>query len=183
LPTANALNPADYLLFFPELFVELYYHAIPFRSALLRCWAKSRGARSHTGLILMAKSDQDSRMAISRFEYAATSVRPQGVYLPMPGSICGCRSGNPRWKPLYDAEGHGEHFYFFVSSCCRLELHLAVFNGDRKIHEMHGTTIVEELWTPEKVRFGLDDPDSVSWRVSVSFCLCIFEAGIHVHCS
>ncbi|KAF8595553.1 hypothetical protein BDV93DRAFT_564255 [Ceratobasidium sp. AG-I] len=166
LPTVKALHVAEYLLFFPELFVELYYYSTPLRSALLRCWAKSREARSHTGLILMAKSDQDSRLIVSRFEYGAKSVRPHGVYLPMPASICGCWDKSPRWKPHYDSISHGERFYFLVSTCCRLELHLAVFVGDRRVIEMHGTTIVEEPWRSQKDKFDLDDPDNVSWRVS-----------------
>ena len=116
----------------------------------------------------MAKGDQDSQLTVRRFEYGAKSVQPQGVHLPMPASICGCWGKTPRWRPHYDSRSHKEHFYFFVSTCCRLELHLAVFVGDRKTIEMHGTTIVEELWTPEKDKFGLDDPDTVSWRVSVS---------------
>ncbi|CUA74691.1 hypothetical protein RSOLAG22IIIB_05658 [Rhizoctonia solani] len=169
LPTASSLVLKNYAAIFPELFVHLYYFGSPLRSSLLRTWAKSEEARQHTGLLLMDRpTGRNQPFAVSKFEHAPTS-RPFGVDLPMVPSICGCWDKHPHhWSPRHTSEAFGERFLFYTSSCCSLELHVAIYTDRRIVFEAHGTTIMEEKWDPGAESFSFDPMTMVCMKVSRS---------------
>lgn len=173
LPTASSLLPGDYACVLPELFVELYYFASPFRSSVLRVWAKSAVTRIHTGLLIMERSDRLTEgLHVSRFEHAPTNTRPIGVDLPDVTSLCACsKLGNndAKWKCHHSSDAYGEGFYFFRSSCCRLELHVAIYKDRRCIRRAHDIIFVEEEWDWDLQRFTFDSSDMVCMKASVGF--------------
>ncbi|KAF8595565.1 hypothetical protein BDV93DRAFT_574727 [Ceratobasidium sp. AG-I] len=173
LATAVSLMFSDFACILPELFVELYYFASPFKSSMLRVWAKSLVARTHTGLLIMERSNRAmEELYVSRFENAPPSARPIGVDLPEVTSLCGCRgtendeANNARWKRLHASTAFGEAFFFFRSTCCGVELHVAIYLDFRRVLQAHGITFVEEAWDRELQRFSFDESDMVVLKIS-----------------
>lgn len=187
LATAVSLLPSDYICILPELFVELYYFGSPFRSSILRVWAKSPVARTHTGLLVMERSDRvQETLHVTRFEHAPPNSRPLGVDLPEVTSLCDCwkrqdkdDAHDPRWNRHHQSMGHGEIFLFFRSTCCNVELHVAIFPGFRRQVQAHGVLIAEEVWDEKLQRFTFDFSDMVKMQVSVSFRLAWFAPYTH----
>ncbi|KAF8597010.1 hypothetical protein BDV93DRAFT_513685 [Ceratobasidium sp. AG-I] len=167
LPTTGVLMASAYVNTLPELFLELYYFSSPLRSAALRVWAKSRETRAHTGLLLMERSDwKTESLYVSRFEHAPPESRPIGVRLPMVDSLCGCWDSEGTWSRRYQSKNHGEHFFYYGSTCCSVELHIAIYEGRRQILNAHGTTIVEETWDSEQKKFTFDRARMVTMLLS-----------------
>ncbi|CAE6436412.1 unnamed protein product [Rhizoctonia solani] len=156
LPTTPALIVNEIVDILPELFVHLYYFGAGFKSSLLRVWAKSTSARVHTGFIIMDRQHFNDSLAVSKFEYAAHSIRPYGFQLPLPESLCGCWGQNADWKLRHMSSNFGESFYFLRSSCCARELHVAIFKDRRTTIKKHGTTIMQEDWDESKKNFTFD---------------------------
>ncbi|CUA75195.1 hypothetical protein RSOLAG22IIIB_05760 [Rhizoctonia solani] len=169
LPTSPSLVVNNYAAIFPELFVHLYYFGLPLRSSLLRTWAKSEEARQHTGLLLMERpTGRNQPFAVSKFEHAPTS-RPFGIDLPMVPAVCGCWDRYPHhWSLRHTSNAFGEQFSFYTSSCCGLELHIAIYTDRRIVFNAHGTTIMEEKWDPGAERFSFDPMTMVCMKISES---------------
>ena len=155
----------------PELFVHTYYFGASFKSSLLRVWAKSATARTHTGFIIMDRQRLEDKLSVSKVQHGAHSIRPYGVQLPIPESLCGCWGKEADWRLRHASSKFGEKFYFFRSSCCARELHMAIFENCRTIRNVHGTTIVEEDWDGLKKNFTFDPAQMVRMVQSVSVFL------------
>ncbi|KAG9125641.1 hypothetical protein FRC07_006795 [Ceratobasidium sp. 392] len=169
LPSAPAVLPWQYIGILPELFVHLYYFGAPFAGSLLRTWAKSPEARQHTGFILMDRpSWGKGPLEVSKLEHAPHASRPLGFELPMIPSLCGCWDQSPRWAVIHTSEKFDELFCFFTSTCCSLELHIAIFKGNRNTFNAHGTIIMQEVWDLATERFTFDPLTMVEMKVSMS---------------
>lgn len=177
IPTAPATLMTELLPIFPELFIHLYYFSAPLRSSLLRTWAKSPEARAHTGFIVIDRSHWSEGLpSVTKFEHAPHTSRPLGFDLPLIPSICGCWNKHALWKSRHASTAFGEQFCFYRSSCCSLELHLAIFTDKRTLLHAHGTTIMQEPWDPSTRNFSFDELRMVHMRVSVSipsFCCAV----------
>ncbi|QRW26666.1 hypothetical protein RhiXN_01261 [Rhizoctonia solani] len=156
LPSTPALIAQEVADILPDMFVHLYYFGASFKSSLLRVWAKLVTTRIHTGFVLMDRPRFEDRLSVSKLEYAAHLIRPFGVPLPIPESLCGCWGKNADWKLCYSSTNYGECFYYFCSSCCAHELHVAIFMDQRKTRKVHGTVIMEEEWDLSKKDFRFD---------------------------
>ncbi|CAE6434939.1 unnamed protein product [Rhizoctonia solani] len=169
LPTALSLLVKNYVSIFPELFVNLYYFGLPLRSSLLRTWAKSEEAREHTGFLVMERAaGRNKPFGVSKFEHAPNS-RPFGIDLPMAPSVCGCWDKSPHhWSLRHSSNAFGERFSFYISSCCSLELHVAIYTDRRTVFNAHGTMIMEEKWDPASERFSFDPITMVCMKISIS---------------
>jgi hypothetical protein len=180
LPTSSSVVLKNYVGIFPELFVHLYYFGSPLRSSLLRTWAKSEEARQHTGFLVMERPNgRNKPLVVSKFEHAPT-YRPFGFDLPMVPSLCGCWDKHPHhWSLRHSSSAFGEQFSFYISSCCSMELHIAIYTDRRTVFDAHGTTIMEEKWDPVSERFSFDPMTMVCMKISVSTvvqlcCLFVF---------
>lgn len=171
LPTTPALMMNEVVEILPELFVHAYYFGANFRSSLLRVWAKSTTARTHTGFIIMDRQRVEDKLSVSKVQHGPHSVRPYGVQLPIPESLCGCWDKQADWRFRHGSRNFGEKFYFFRSSCCAHELHMAIYEDCRKIRTVHGATIVEEDWDESKKNFTFNPARMVHMVQSVSVFL------------
>jgi hypothetical protein len=149
--------------------VHLYYFGSSLRSSLLRTWAKSPEAREHTGFIIMDRERwSNTSFKVSKLEYAPQTSRPYGVELPMIPSLCGCWTKAPhRWKERHRSRAFGEEFYFYTSSCCLIELHIAIYNDRRVMLNVHGTRVMEEPWDSCAERFTFDPARMICIKISV----------------
>lgn len=151
----------------PETMVNLYYYGAPLRSTLLRIWAKSKRVRIHTGLLVMERFEQADCLALTKYDYSSDNSCPWGVDLPMTASLCGCWGKQGSWKHVHSKIEFGERFLFLRSTCCRMELHIAIFLGSRRIVQVHGAHVAVEDWDPDRCSFTFDPSRMVVMRVSV----------------
>ncbi|KAG8688544.1 hypothetical protein FRC11_005238 [Ceratobasidium sp. 423] len=156
IPTTASLLVNEMIDILPELFIHLYYFGANFKSSLLRIWAKSISARVHTGFIIMDRQGFSDELSVSKIEYAAQSIRPYGVHLPVPESLCGCWGKVADWKLRHVSSDFGESFHFLRSSCCAHELHVAIFTDRRTVRKLHGITIMQEDWDESTQNFTFD---------------------------
>jgi hypothetical protein len=160
--------PADYITIFPDLFVQLYYYGTMFQSALLRAWAKSRQVRVHTGLLMMERSKHQMELEVRKFLFAPEKTSPLGVAFPLAQSVCGCWNVPGEWQWVHQHTRFGELFVYMRSTCCQVELQVAVFLGSRQTIRAHGTTIAVERWDKVRERFPFTQSEMVVMRTSVS---------------
>lgn len=168
LPTADSVIPSLYSTMLPDLFVHLYYNGTAFKSTLTRIWAKCRPVRLHTGLLVMERRSRGAKLEVERFLFAPKDSRPLGVELPTPRSLCGCWDRPGQWVGVYSHAKFSEHFSFLRSTCCRIELLVAIFLGPRHAIHIHGTTIAVETWDMETGAFPFNRFRMVAMRASVS---------------
>jgi hypothetical protein len=163
--------------------VQLFYFGGPLVSSLLRIWAKSREVRPHTGIIVMERSKRLETLVVTKYEHAPVHLRPVGIDLPVPTHLCGCKEDSFEWREVFVDNRFGERFSFLRSKCCKMELHVAVFLGPRQILNMHGTTIVKEIWNPSAEAFLFDRSRMFTIRASVGHFTplrsSLDEAAIH----
>lgn len=124
------------------------YIQFDLRSALMRSWLKQPRARDHTNLYLFTKG-ADGHVQGSLLTAAPFRKKPWGISLPAQGSMCSCSSlrGLPspwRFKHRTYQPVAGEVYFFYVTECCKYELHLAIFVGPLTLRTCHGTEVVIE---------------------------------------
>ncbi|KAG8719759.1 hypothetical protein FRC09_010664 [Ceratobasidium sp. 395] len=168
--SAPSVSPTRFVDFFPELFVHLFYFGAPFQSSVLRTWAKSYDARQQTGLVIMDRAHwRDGPLGVQKIEHAPYISSPYGHDLPMIPSLCGCWDQAPHhWRLRFSDSDFGEWFGYYVSSCCAVELHVAVYTAHRTVRDIHGTTIVQEVWDSGSARFLFDSKTMICVEISVS---------------
>ncbi|KAG8739115.1 hypothetical protein FRC10_006113 [Ceratobasidium sp. 414] len=170
LPTSYSLLLCEYLYIFPELFLNLYYFGAKLRASLLRVWGKSRETRLHTGILVMERPTSNSAFCVSKLMHSARSQRPLGVDLPVASSLCGCPEGNATWTFKTEKQNGRETVFVYRSSCCQVELQVAVFASKRRSFIEHGTTFTEEAWNPTAHSFDFQERTMVQMKHFVSNC-------------
>ncbi|KAG9102124.1 hypothetical protein FS749_015707 [Ceratobasidium sp. UAMH 11750] len=170
LPTSYSLLLCEYLYIFPELFLNLYYFGSELRASLLRVWGKSREVRLHTGLLVMERPNPNSVFSVSKVMHSPLSHRPLGVDLPVASSVCGCPEDLARWNFKTEKQNVRETVFLYRSSCCQVELQVAVFADKRRSFLEHGTTFTEEVWNPVTRTFDFQERAMVRMKHFVSAC-------------
>lgn len=84
---------------------------------------------------------------------APVTTRPYGVDIPVVDCICRCVQSHKTKRWLLKYESHHkppaklskpakEVFLFYVTSCCKFEMSLAIFKGGIEVLEKHGSRVV-----------------------------------------
>ncbi|KAG8682301.1 hypothetical protein FRC09_016865 [Ceratobasidium sp. 395] len=164
LPTTSSLLIHEWARILPELFVNLYYFGAGLENSLLRIWGKSTGVRKHTGILLMERAGRGSEFNVKKYMHSPPASRPYGVELPVSNSICGCRSDS-KWRYKTEIQNRLEVVFVYRSSCCEVELQVAIHATHRRRIKMYDTTITEEFWHYATQSFLFTERENVAMRV------------------
>lgn len=115
------------------------------KSALLRSWLKQPRAHEHTNIYVFLKENSGG-VTCESWIHAPEHQKPWGIELPTIDCICSCTpssGGLSFWRKKYHrpTKVAGEVYYFFATSCCKYELHLAVFVESQTLLRRHGTEV------------------------------------------
>ncbi|KAG8712491.1 hypothetical protein FRC09_019817 [Ceratobasidium sp. 395] len=116
----------------------------------------------------MSRRDREQEsLQISRFEHAPPDSRPFGIDLTETSSQCGCRDQKDVWTScqISQALELKEDLCFLTSGCGSTELFVALYAGVRRTFDLHGATIMEELWDSQMRRFAFSEADMMVMKV------------------
>ncbi|KAG8720298.1 hypothetical protein FRC09_009791 [Ceratobasidium sp. 395] len=164
LPTSCALLVHEWARILPELFVNLYYFGVGLENSVLRIWGKSTGVRKHTGILLMERPGRGYSFNVKKYMHSPTSSRPYGVELPDVTTICGCRS-DAKWRYKTEIQNRLEVVFVFRSTCCGVELQVAIHPTHRRRIKMYDTTMTEEFWHYATESFLFTERENVAMRI------------------
>jgi hypothetical protein len=132
----------------------------------------------------MERAHSEAGFRISKLVHAARNERPLGVDLPAAHTLCGCQEDASQWKYLGEHLGFGETVFRYSSSCCQVELQVAVFPGRRRTVLDNDTTFTEEDWDASTSSFSFVESQMVRMKVYVSThhrlaaCLSAYSPGL-----
>ncbi|KAG8706921.1 hypothetical protein FRC08_000791 [Ceratobasidium sp. 394] len=146
-PSAPAVFSPDFVSMLPNLVAQTQFIQFELEPALLRCWLKTPRVRDHTDLYVLTRKSREEAVKASVWIHAPTWRRPWGIELPALLCVCSCAAVSGKssgWVKRYGrtATEFGEVYLFFSTSCCRHELHLAIYTGTLKLLDRHGTNVV-----------------------------------------
>ncbi|KAG8731063.1 hypothetical protein FRC10_002062 [Ceratobasidium sp. 414] len=146
-PSAPAVYSPDFTALLPDLLAQILFIQFDLEPALMRCWLKMPRVRDHTDLFVFSRPSREEEVKGSIWIHSPSWRRPWGIELPAVCCVCSCASSLGKasgWIKRYmrPASSFGEAYYFFSTSCCQYELHLAIFTGPLKLLERHGTQVV-----------------------------------------
>ncbi|KAF8597799.1 hypothetical protein BDV93DRAFT_561937 [Ceratobasidium sp. AG-I] len=142
-----ALHTPYFTAFFPDFIAQVCYNRFPAEEALLRAWLKFNTARLHTDVFVFSNAATSPRSPCVLYASAPGATRPFGVDIPVVDCVCSCvqTARQKRWMSRYESSPHKttkEVLLFFVTSCCKYEMHLAVSLSNITPLEKHGSRIV-----------------------------------------
>jgi hypothetical protein len=121
--------------------------------ALQRSWLKLPRALEHTDLYFFRKETPGSAAVGTLWTHTPHVFRPWGVDVPVASCVCSCAARGLKsfWYPpnTKASKVQGEVYYAFRTSCCKFELHLAIFTGSLRVLKHHGTEIVKSRMDEE----------------------------------
>jgi hypothetical protein len=131
----------------PDLLACTNFVQFRLEESLLRCWLKLPRARDHTDLYVFQRESKTAPAGCSLWTHAPDRSRPWGIELPVVSCVCLCSviKGSPSfWIMKYHRTTlvQGETYYFFATSCCAFELHIAIYVATLRVRACHGTQVV-----------------------------------------
>ncbi|KAG8734419.1 hypothetical protein FRC11_014265 [Ceratobasidium sp. 423] len=124
------------------------------KQTLHRTWGKSKEAHTHSGLVIMDRSDLFAEIKVWMILYAPVILRPLGVPLPVAHTLCGCPEERSGWG--FKKELHNPP---------ELELQVGIHPDQRRQTSDYEVTLMEEPWNRAKGRFTFNESKNVRMKI------------------